>query len=522
MMVWRPFMTSRRIILALAVAIGASCSGDNGSDSDKKPPAAGGAQEHPRPPVEPADEQFVAAKCGTCHAPPDPGVLSKSDWKAALMHMRTVVKKKTGVGYTMAELDSLLAYYQSKSPEALRIPPPIPRDSPLHFEPKPFGFVRPDYPPEGNEKGPGILNVNVVDLDRDDRPDVLVCEDIKRSVSWIHRDGDEWLEHDLALSSTPAHTVAFDYDGDKDEDIVVAILGSLIPTEQMVGGAALLVNDGKGSFVTHMIATRLGRVADVQPADFDGDGDYDFVVAGFGFINTGEIGWVEQTSPTEFEYHTILAKPGTVRVPVVDVDNDGDVDFVAMISQDTEEIVAFINDGKASFEPKLLFKAGTPTFGASGMELADLDRDGDIDIVFSNGDAFDAGGFGPRPYHGVHWLENKGELAFVHHELVSFLGAYATDVGDLDGDGDLDIVAVSMFNDWSDDRRQSLIWLENDGKQTFAPHGIGNVPIHLVTVALADLDSDGRLDIVTGGIHQLAPPLERDGRVTVWWNRGAR
>lgn len=515
-----PHRRSGILLIGLVAVAATACSGKTNAPpaGEGEPTAAPAASQ--RVPVAPADEQLLALRCGGCHAPPAPSVLSKSDWKAALLHMKTVVLKKTGYTLTDPELDALLAYYQANSPARLEPPAPIAADSPIVFAPEPFGFVRPDYPPNFNEKGPGILNLNVVDLDRDGTPDVLVSEDIKRSVSWIHSDGATWTEEDLALSSTPSRTVIFDYDGDNDQDIAVAILGSLIPTEQKVGGAALLINDGSGTFITRMLLTRVGRVADVQPGDLDGDGDVDFAVAAFGFINTGEVGWIEQITPDRFAYHVIVPKPGAVRAPIVDLDADGDLDIVAMISQDSEEIVALLNDGKGTFAPNVLFQAGTPTFGASGMELADLDGDGDVDVVFTNGDAFDTGGYGPRPYHGVHWLENTGNLELTHHALAPFLGAYASAIGDLDGDGDLDIAAVSMFNDWGDKRRQSLIWLENDGSQQFTPHGLGNAPIHLVTVALADLDADGRLDILTGGIHQLAPPLERDGRITVWWNRG--
>jgi hypothetical protein len=123
-----------------------------------------------------------------------------------------------------------------------------------------------------------------------------------------------------------------------------------------------------------------------------------------------------------------------------------------------------------------------------------------------------------RPYHGVQWLENRGKLEFVWHNIHRFYGAYCAVPGDLDNDGDLDIALTSMFNDWADPTRASLIWLRNNGRQQFTPYGIARQPISLISAALGDLDDDGWLDIVACGLH-VFPPFDRNGRVTLWTSR---
>jgi hypothetical protein len=61
-----------------------------------------------------------------------------------------------------------------------------------------------------------------------------------------------------------------------------------------------------------------------------------------------------------------------------------------------------------------------------------LDQDGDLDILYTNGDAFDYIPSLPRPWHGVQWLENLGGLEFTYHRLAAFDGAYLTDRGSHD------------------------------------------------------------------------------------------
>ena len=465
---------------------------------------------HAAPLPAPAD---LAARCGTCHPLPGPELLPKSGWEYLVPRMaENIVTYSLGPAIPAEKTEELMAYFVTNAPEEL---PKLE----VAFEPSTLRF-RPDLlgRAPGNVTSatdlPFIANVNIGDLDRDGASDVLICDVQANAVTLARRVGNDWPETLLSPLPAPAHAEPVDVDADGDTDVVVSILGSGFPTDDLVGGVALLINEGAAGFRSLPILQGVARVADAEAADFDGDGDIDFVVAVFGGWTTGHLAWLEQVSALHFTEHRIHVKNGGIHVPVLDLDGDGDMDFIALLSQYHEEVTAFVNDGHGSFTPTILWKAPHPLYGSSGITLADLDADHDLDVVYTNGDAHDMD-TEAKPYHGVQWLENRGGLKFDYHEITRLYGAYGSAVGDLDSDGDPDIVVSSQINRWGDGDGQSLIWLENDAKGSFKRHLISRFPPELVTVDVGDLNGDGKADIVSGAMH-LKPPSNLITRATLW------
>lgn len=350
----------------------------------------------------------------------------------------------------------------------------------------------------------------------DSRAQVIVCDAARNAVLSYEQTADGWNEK-VVLSDVvaPAHATLVDVDADSDMDIVVSVLGNIEPDDGVIGRVVLLMNNG-GEYAPQTILDDVRRVADVQPGDFDADGDVDLAVAVFGY-NRGQVLWLEQTQPGKFLDHELLSAPGTIHVPVADYDNDGDPDIAAIVTQDEEELWGFENDGTGNFEAHRLWFTPNFDLGSAGLIADDLDRDGDVDLILPAGDNLEDFDPFPQPYHGCLWFENKGAWDFEARRIADFGGTYAAAAGDLDNDDDTDVVLVSMANLWDAADQASIVWLENDGQQNFKTWRIDTAPTHLVTVAIGDLDGDGRNDIVAGGLH-IRPPYNRIGRVTAWFN----
>jgi hypothetical protein len=165
-------------------------------------------------------------------------------------------------------------------------------------------------------------------------------------------------------------------------------------------------------------------------------------------------------------------------------------------------VVAFLNEGNGQFRKEQIFSAPHPAYGCSGIELVDMDGDKDLDLLLTNGDVLDRP-YILKPYHGVQWLENSGSYPFEHHSIAAMFAASKAVAADLDGDDDMDVVAVSFlpaqeFPLREQQRIPSAMLFEQTVPGSFVKHVLEVGSCDHFTCAVADWNVDGKVDFALG------------------------
>jgi hypothetical protein len=476
-----------------------------------------------------ANDPMLAAQareaCSRCHPFPPPEILPRASWRPQIEYMarlkKYVPKRRTG---SMAEssLRPLIEWYESRAPEQLPVELSLTRDEPL-----PLRFVHKGVR-LGRESGPGAATVERLEGKQlPGTPPLLgVANMMNGSVHLFSMLSGPRL---IGSARHPVRVTAGDIDRDGRDDLVISDLGNPMPTDELVGRVIVGRNRGDGSFELEVVLEGIGRVADARPTDLDADGDLDIVVAAFGWFRAGGVYVLRNRTAVggafDFQVEQITDRSGAVSIlPVEDLQPRTGRGFVVAFSQHHEEVSAFYPT-QAGFEERVLYRAPHPNWGIGNLEAVDLDGDGDLDFLLAHGDTLDDG-VAFKFYHGIEWLENRGWLGFRPHPIGTLYGAHRAEAADIDGDGDLDVVACSFLPQvpvpmpQTRMRVDSVVWFErsDDG---WIPRAIEiNHPRH-TGLTLADVDGDGRLDIVAALNRAWdSEKVERGPSLEVWINQG--
>ena len=282
-----------------------------------------------------------------------------------------------------------------------------------------------------------------------------------------------------------------------------------------VAAAQQYVQQTAARFPTQLEYTNQGTVVDI-----DGDGDLDIVWAnGQGYstagtalpvrvyVNNGAGTFADETSTRA------VGITGWFRgVEAGDVDKDGDWDLV-LANDFNNRPKLLINNGSGTFSDQTTTRLPNITMSSARAQFGDVDNDGDVDLVFCNNGTTRFGSGQPRLF-----LNNgAGVFADATSNLPTGTVAEQMDVlfFDCDNDLDLDIFLATRAST----PNQSRLW-KNDGAGRFAPQG--GVPNDSTSYSYdaGDIDGDGDLDLIgiNAGASNGELLLRNNGTGTVWTN----
>jgi hypothetical protein len=338
-------------------------------------------------------------------------------------------------------------------------------------------------------------HVVAADLDGDLDTDIAAGSRDADWIDWYENDGNGNFDSYSILSTFaigPNCVLSIDLDGDGDLDAVSSSeRDNRIAWHENLGGSPL-------SFEGHVISGSAMGAESVYAADLDGDDDIDVLSAS---TNDDKIVWYENdgAQPPSFAPHPITANADEAHsVFAADLDGDGDIDVLSASGRDNK-IAWYRNDGNPFpfFETRVI---STSALGARSVYAEDIDGDGDLDVLSAS------------PVDDkVAWYENNGAATPVFTERIlttSANGAWAVHTGDVDGDGDMDILSASSFD-------RTIAWYENEGgvPPAFTPHFISINDNGARSVYAKDVDGDGDLDVLSAA--------HLDNKVAWYENNGA-
>ncbi|MGB1308377.1 MAG: T9SS type A sorting domain-containing protein [Oceanihabitans sp.] len=241
--------------------------------------------------------------------------------------------------------------------------------------------------------------------------------------------------------------------------------------------------DAAGDFGDlQIISTNADGAASVFVADLDNDGDMDAVSAS---SNDNKIAWYKNTDGLgNFGAEQIITTNanGASSVTGADLDNDGDIDIISASSNDNKIAWYENTDGQGNFGAEQIIS--TNALGATAVTVVDLDNDGDLDVISASSND-----------NKIAWYKNTDGLGSFGNQLVittNAIGASAVTATDLDNDGDIDVISAS-YND------NKIAWYKNtDGQGNFGLEQIiSSDASGANSVSFADMDNDGDMDVIS-------------------------
>ena len=469
-----PFLIRYFTLTLLASAVLISCFNKNNRDENTADFIPG--------------KKLAQKYCATCHLAPDPSLLDKETWHNQVLpamakqlglevwqNTTYYQNEKSAISY--ADWMEIVAYYDSLAPEHLSAPKP------------PVSLVK-DWSifslqkPKGNFSD--ISTTTLVAFDSN-----LIYTSNSETALLQRWSPDLKLQNSIQLPS-PAVQLTLE----KNKNNVVTCIGEMKALD-VPSGKLLSLNVTNKQF--QPVAENLIRPIHTVAADFNKDGLTDYITCSFGH-NKGGLYLIEQQPDKTFATIPVRETAGATQSITGDFNQDGWMDFMTLFAHGNEGIWLFTNNKKGGFESKNLLRF-PPVYGSSSFQLADMNKDGKPDIVYTSGDNSDYSRI-LKPYHGIYIFSNTGNMQFKQTSFYPVNGCTKVMIADFDLDEDMDMVSIAFFADLKNNTAESLIYFEQNKEKidfNFTPHAI---PIYKegrwICMDVKDFDGDGDPDIVLG------------------------
>ncbi|MEO0650707.1 MAG: VCBS repeat-containing protein [Planctomycetota bacterium] len=308
------------------------------------------------------------------------------------------------------------------------------------------------------------------DLDDDGEADLFVASG-SSGLAFLRGLGDGQFEDpvEFALPVTIQHVALGDFDGDGDADLAYSggsAFGAM--------GVGIVRNEGGGSFVVGPLTSTPDSIGALGVGDVDGDQRAEVAI----LTASAALSFDVQPDASLVQAAIVnVQTPGIgVAVELVDLNGDGNLDLGAVCGLSSGPSVACIalGAGDGTFAAIQTVPSIANSFEA--IEYADVDGDGDQDLVFTDG------------FSGLLLARSNGDGSFVSTTPIIALAVESFLVSDIDSDGSLDILGVVEPGE--------LVLLRNDGLGVFTEGGRFGTAQDLHQIGVADLDGDGDDDLV--------------------------
>ncbi len=450
-------------------------------------------------------EVLARKHCQSCHALPDPSLLDARSWEQGVLPQ---MGPRLGIFHydfssypsykndsfldphyypaqpvlTYDEWQHIIDYFTATSPDSLpgqKRPVAIKNGLPL-FE---------VHLAENSGTAPmaSLVKINTAPA----QPPLMLYDLFKNQLYGFNRQ----------LAPTDSVPVAGAIVGIEEEQsgLLACNIGQINPNNGSWGQVQRLYKNSADAWQLNSAAMiqHLRRPVQVIAADLNADAKQDYLVCEFGFL-MGSLSWYENRGGEDsFTRHVLKPLPGAIKAYVQDYNQDGLPDIWVLLAQGEEGVFLYTNKGSGQFEEKQVLRF-PPVQGSTYFELADFNKDGYPDIVYTCGDNADYSEV-LKPYHGVYIYLNDGKNHFRQVFFYPVNGCFKVLARDFDGDGDLDLATISFFADYARQPEEGFVYFENLGNFKFQPYSFTESKLgRWLTMDAGDLDGDGKTDLVLG------------------------